>query len=60
MAGSNQRTFTAGKWTGIDPKKHRERRLINIQSRQDFRVFRIGNRMSDADILQTGNGNNIT
>lgn len=49
LATGDELAFTAGKWRRIDHEIHRQRRFIDRQHRQGFRMFRIANRRTDVN-----------
>jgi hypothetical protein len=52
--------FSACKGAGVHPEGHLDGWLIDDDRRQRDRLFRIGNRLADADVWQSRNRDNFT
>src|SRR4030043_2236807 len=59
MSGGDILSFLSGKSGGIYRKDHRDRRLIDCDSREGFYVLEICNRIPDVDPIDPGKGNDI-
>ena len=60
MTGSNKLSLATSKRTGIYTKGHGQSWLININSWQCLWIFCIGNSITNANIAQTSQANNLT
>ena len=53
MAARDELAFAAGERARVDAERHGERRLVNADGRQCFRLLSVSDRVADADIAET-------
>jgi len=59
MPGGDILAFLAGERAVVHQEHHRQRRFVDINGWQRFRVFRIGQRVADRKIIQTRDGDDV-
>ena len=59
-AGGELRTLAAGERRRVDADRHRQRRLVDGDDGQRTGIVGIGQRLADVDVLDAGDGDEIT
>ena len=59
MAGREELAFSAGEGAVVHGEGHLDGRLIDGDAREADRLFGIGNGVSDADLVQSGDGDDF-